>query len=242
MEAASQVPSVLRGAVEDDLGLVPPDQLRHDLGVGPRPVDLEERIVDDNHAVQPVPERVRREIVDSIPEEDAGERRVPQIRDAAPFADQLNADVPKALLPVFEEHPHSMEMGLVLEDMDVRHGEITRSAIRASRSRRTVSFGSPEKIRPARVGSLTVSTFATIVGELNSPTFFGSIPTSAQDQWVTTPPRSTRIFPVSVGSRGLLQPKFTVHRQGIVVSHHSVPSSAVRLARTLPSSIRTSDA
>src|SRR5207245_4038843 len=102
MEAASQVPSVLRGAVEDDLGLVPPDQLRHDLGVGPRPVDLEERIVDDNHAVQPVPERVRREIVDSIPEEDAGERRVPPIRDATTFAAPLTASVSNAPLPVCE--------------------------------------------------------------------------------------------------------------------------------------------
>src|SRR5207247_9323900 len=103
------------------------------------------------------------------------------------------------------------------------------------------SSDSPEKHCPARSGSLPMWTFATIVGELNSPTFFPSIPTSAHDQCVTTPPRSTRIFPVSVGSLGLLQPKLTVHRQGIVVCHHSVPSSAVLRARTLPSSIRISD-
>ncbi len=134
MEAASQVPSVFRGSIEDDLGLVPPDELCHDLRVWPRPVDLEERIVDDDHAVQSVAQGIRREIVDPIPEKDAGERRVPQIRDAAPFTNQLNAHIPDALLPVFEEDPDPMEMGLVLEDMDVRHGEITRSAIRTSRS------------------------------------------------------------------------------------------------------------
>src|SRR5207245_6168302 len=83
MEAASQVPSVLRGAVEDNLGLATPDELRHDLGVRSRSVALEERIVDDDHAVQSVAEGVRSEIVDSVSEEDAGERRVPQVRDAA---------------------------------------------------------------------------------------------------------------------------------------------------------------
>src|SRR5205807_2370130 len=106
---------------------------------------------------------------------------------------------------------------------------------------RTDSFASPEKIRPARGGSRIVSTLATIVGELSSPTFFGSIPTSAQDQWTITPPRFTRIFPVNVGERGLLHPKFTVQREGMFVCHHSVPSSAVRRARTVLSTIRTSD-
>src|SRR6266571_9157678 len=130
MEAASQVPAILRGAVQDDLGLVPPDELRHDLGVWSRSVDLEERIVDDDHAVQSVAERVRSEIVDSASKEDARERRVPQIRDATTFADQLNADVPKSLLTVLEEHPHPVEMGLVFEDVDVRHDETTPSAIK----------------------------------------------------------------------------------------------------------------
>ncbi len=77
MEAAPQVPSVLRGTVEDDLGLVPPDQLRHDLRVWSGPVNLEERIVDDDHAVQSIAECIRCKNVDPIPEEDAGEHRVP---------------------------------------------------------------------------------------------------------------------------------------------------------------------
>src|SRR5437899_3313260 len=242
VKAASEVPSVLRRTIEDDLRFVAPDQLRHHLRVRPRTVDLEDRIVDDDHAVQAVADRMLREVVDSVSQEDSGQRRRPQVREAPAFADQLHAHVSQSLLPVLEEHPHPAEMGLVLEDVAVRHRAITRSASKASRSCRTVSSGSPEKIRPSRGGNFTVSTFATIVGELNRPTFFGSMPTSAHDQWVTRPPRSTRIFPVSVGSRGWLQPKLTVHRQGIVVCHHSVPSSAVRRARTLPSSTRTSEA
>src|SRR5213594_2292198 len=241
VKAASEVPSVLRRAVEDDLRFVTANQLGHHLGVRSRTVNLEDWIVDDDHAVQAVADRVLREVVDSVSQEDAGQGRRPQVREAPAFADQLHAHVSQSLLAVLEEHPHPAEMGLVLEDVAVRHRAITRSAIKASRSCRTVSSGSPEKIRPARGGNFTVSTLATIVGELNSPTFFGSMPTSAHDQWVIRPPRSTRIFPVSVGSRGRLQPKFTVHRQGIVVCHHSVPSSAVRRARTFPSSIRISD-
>src|SRR2546421_11855913 len=125
-----------------------------------------------------------------------------------------------------------MEMGFVLEDVAVRHGTITRSRIRASSSARTDSRASPENIRPARGGSRIVSTLATIVGELSSPTFFGAIPTSAQDQGTIPPPRFTRIFPVNVGERGLLHPKFTGQGGGMAVCHHSVPSSAVRPART----------
>src|SRR5256886_11989123 len=117
----------------------------------------------------------------------------------------------------------------------------TRSRIKASRRARTVSFGSPEKMWPARGGRRIVSTLATIVGEFSNPTFFGSMPTSAHDQCAMTPPRLTRILPVKVGERGLLHPKFTVHRDGIAVCHHSVPSSAVRRARTVPSTMRTSE-
>src|SRR5439155_810629 len=122
---------------------------------------------------------VLRELVDAVSQQNPGQGRAPQIRQPTAFADQLHAHIPESLLPVLEEHPHPAEMGFVLEDVAVRHGTITRSAINASRSFRTVSSGSPEKIRPARAGSLTVSTFATIVGELNSPTFFWTTPPSA---------------------------------------------------------------
>src|SRR5437899_154223 len=241
-----RVPEAVASA-HDDLGFLRAETalLRELLKVDEGRVDIRRPELDllrDDLAVQAVADGVLREVVDPVSQQHPGQGRRPQVREAPTFADELHADVSQSLLPVLEEHPHPAEMGLVLEDVAVRHSAITRSAIKASRSFRTASSGSPEKIRPARGGNFTVSTFATIVGELNSPTFFGSMPTSAHDQWVTRPPRSTRIFPVSVGSLGLLQPKLTVHKQGIVVCHHSVPSSAVRRARTLPPSIRISDA
>src|SRR3989475_8020630 len=241
MEPPSEVPSVLRGPEEDDLRLLLPDQLGHHLRVRPRTIDLQHRIVHDDHAVEAVPDRSFCERVDAVAGQDPGEGRAPEIGEASSSPDELRAHVAEPARPPLQEHPDPAEVGLVLERMAVRHGATTRSRIRASRRARTDSFASPEKIRPARGGSRIVSTLATIVGELSSPTFFGSIPTSAQDQWTITPPRFTRIFPVKVGDRGLLHPKFTVQREGIFVCHHSVPSSAVRRARTAPSTIWTSD-
>src|SRR5947208_5708760 len=241
MEPPSEVPSVLRSSEEDDLRLLPPDQLGHHLRVRPRTVDLQHRIGHDDHTVEAVPDRSFCKRVDAVAGQDPGEGRSPEIGESSSFADQLRAHVAEPARPSLQEHPDPVEMRLVLEHMAVRHGTTTRSRIRAARRARTDSFASPEKIRPARGGSRIVSTLATIVGELSSPTFFGSIPTSAQDQWTITPPRFTRIFPVNVGERGLLHPKFTVHREGMSVCHHSVPSSAVRRARTLPPTIWTSD-
>src|SRR6266566_3213016 len=111
VQPAAKVPAVLRGAVEDDLRLVPPDQLGHDLCVRPRSVDLEERVLHDDHAVEAV-------------------------------ADQLHGDVAQPVLPVLEEHPDAAEVGLVLQEVGVRHVAITRSPRSASRSRRTASLGS----------------------------------------------------------------------------------------------------
>src|SRR5206468_913319 len=102
VKAASEVPSVLRRAIEDDLRFVAPDQLRHHLGVRPRTVNLEDRIVDDDHAVQAVADRMLREVVDSVSQEDSGQRRRPQVREAPAFADQLHAHVSQSLLAVLE--------------------------------------------------------------------------------------------------------------------------------------------
>src|SRR5207302_7258013 len=209
MEPPSEVPSVLRSSEEDDLRLLPPDQLGHHLRVRPRTIDLQHRIIHDDHTVEAVPNRSFCKRVDAVAGQDPGEGRPPEIGESSSLADQLRAHVAELARPSLQEHPDPAEMGLVFEHMAIRHGVTTRSRIRASRRARTASFASPEKVRPARAGSRIVSTLATIVGELSSPTFFGSIPTSAQDQWTITPPRFTRIFPVNVGERGLLHPKFT---------------------------------
>src|SRR6266568_316849 len=242
VEPSAEVPPVLRRAEQHDLRLVVANELRHHLGIRPRAVDPEHRVVDDDHSIEAVADRMVSERIDVVAREDSGERRPTQVREPPALADQLHGDIAEALLAVLQEHPDPAEMGLVLEDVAVRHPGITPSARSAANNCRTASLGSPVNILPARGGNFTVSTFATMVGELRSPTFFGSIPTSAQDQWATTPPRFTRIFPVSEGSRGRLHPKFTVTKHGVVVSHHSVPSSAVRRARILPSTTRTSDA
>src|SRR3989304_5707916 len=120
---------------------------------------------------------------------------------------------PELALPLLEEDPHALEVGLVLDDVDrVRHRATTPSSMSASRSCATTSRGSPWKTFRARAGRWTVSTFATIVGEFFRPTLFGSIPTSAQDQWTITPPRLPRIFPRRAGPPGFVHPKFTVRR------------------------------
>src|SRR5438552_1127359 len=232
---------VLRGAEEHDLRLVPPDELRHHLGVRTRSIDLEDRIVHDNHAIEAVADRLLGERVHAVPWEDSGEGCPPQVGEPPPFADQLRAHVAEVPRASLQEDPHPAEVGLILQPMAVRYGTITRSRIRASRRARTVSFGSPEKMWPARAGRRIVSTFATIVGEFSNPTFFGSMPTSAHEQCAMTSARVTRIVPVKGGARGLLHPKFTVQRDGIDVCHHSVPSSAVRRARTVPSTMRISE-
>src|SRR5207247_10055615 len=117
---------------------------------------------------------------------DATQARAPEVREPTALAEQLHGDVAQSVLPVLEEHPGAAEVGLVLREVAVRHVAITRSSRRASISRRTASLGSPVKIFPARGGSFTVSTFATIVGALRRPTFFGSIPSSAHDQCTVT--------------------------------------------------------
>src|SRR2546428_13201076 len=106
-----------------------PDQLRHHLGVRPRTVNLEDRIVDDDHAVEAVADRVLREVIDPVSQQDTGQGRGPQVREAPAFADELHAHVSQSLLPVLEEYPHPADMGLVFEDVAVRYSAISRSAI-----------------------------------------------------------------------------------------------------------------
>src|SRR5205807_1833330 len=86
-----------------------------------------------------------------------GEGRAAQVSEPPPFADQLCAHVAEVSRASLQEDPHTAEVGLVLESMAVRHGAITRSRIKASRRARTVSFGSPEKMWPARGGRRTWS-------------------------------------------------------------------------------------
>ena len=85
---------VLRGSVQDDLGLVAVDEGRHHLRERPGAVDLEERVVHDDHAVEPIANRVPREGLDAVPGEDARQRHAPPVRDAAALPDELDRDIP----------------------------------------------------------------------------------------------------------------------------------------------------
>src|SRR5207302_9490670 len=109
------------------------------------------------HTVAAIPDRAFRERVDAVAGQDPGEGRAPEIGESSSFADQLRAHVAEPARPSLQEHPAPAEMGLVLEDMVVRHGATTRSRIRASGRARAGSFACPEKIRPARGGSRIVS-------------------------------------------------------------------------------------
>src|SRR5256886_1819458 len=192
MRSAAEIPTVLRGAEEDDLRFVPPDELRHHLSVRTRSVDLEDRIVHDDHPIEAVADRLLGERVHAFSGEDSGEGRAAQVSEPPPFADQLCAHVAEVSRASLQEDPHTAEVGLVLESMAVRHGAITRSRIKASRRARTVSFGSPEKMWPARGGRRVVSTLANDLGGFSNPTFFGSMPTSAHAHSPLTHPRFTR--------------------------------------------------
>src|SRR5439155_17043020 len=136
-------------------------------------VDLEDRIVHDDHPIEAVADRLLGERVHAFPGEDSGEGRAAQVREPPPFADQLCAHVAEVPRASLQEDPHPAEVGLVLEPMAVRHGAITRSRIKASRRARTVSFGSPEKIWPGPSGRRIGSSLATIGGEFSNPTLFG---------------------------------------------------------------------
>src|SRR5437879_9227173 len=175
MEPPSEVPSVLRGPEQDDLRLLPPDQLGHHLRVRPRTVDFQHRIVHDDHTVEAVPDRSFSERVDAVAGQDPGEGRAPEIGESSSLADQLRAHVAEPARPSLQEHPDPAEMGLVLEHMAVRHWATTRSRIRASRRARTDSFASPEKIRPARGGSRIVAALEAILRRFNSSTVLVSI-------------------------------------------------------------------
>ena len=67
--------------------------------------------------------------------ENPRDRRPPLVRNPAALADELDGHVPELAPPHLDEDPHTVEVGLVLEDVARRrHGRTTPSARRALRS------------------------------------------------------------------------------------------------------------
>src|SRR2546423_3711980 len=106
MEPPLEVPSVLRGPEKDDLRLLPPDQLGHHLRVRPRTINLQHRIVHDDHTVEAVPDRSFCERVDAVAGQDPGEGRASEVGEPSSLADQLRAHVAEPPPPPPPAHPH----------------------------------------------------------------------------------------------------------------------------------------